>query len=249
MAKETKTEQGLQELVQQEVAKAATNMVQQISAQLQAKGTGLNLLAPAFIAAVAASKDPLKNATNPHLKNTYADLGSVLDAVRDAFLSNGLWLIQSPGEITDRADGPYLALHGLLLHSSGQSIQFKMELPAFTISKSGGRVLNPQTAGSATSYARRYMWLAVAGLWQVDDDGDEASYDDGSQGPSQSASVASRAAELNEGDTWIGKLKATANMDELKLLRAGAQEAAKRLGDKRITDTYLDMRTQHGGGS
>ena len=37
-----------------------------------------------------------KNAKNPHLRNEYADLSSVLDATRGAMAANGLSLVQAP---------------------------------------------------------------------------------------------------------------------------------------------------------
>jgi len=152
----------------QEIANHLQGQINGISQQLDAKATGLNQLAPAYVKARKACRMAVKNATNPHLRNTYADLGSVLEAVTEAFLENDLWLMQSPGDIVVKEGKPYQQLSGLLIHGSGQSLQFRIELPAYTVSKSGEMVLNPQTSGSAIPYARRNRWNAFAGTTLVD---------------------------------------------------------------------------------
>src|SRR5689334_10850395 len=86
-----------QQLIQAEVQAAMKGVLAQINQKLA--GNQLADLADAYIKAVASSRDAHKNAQNPHLRNQYADLGSVLESVRESFLSNGLWLMQSPGTI------------------------------------------------------------------------------------------------------------------------------------------------------
>lgn len=229
-----------------------SEQLQGVLGQIQealAKRNGLERLAAAYIESVKHSRLAVKNATNPHLRNTYADLGAVLDAVRDAFLSNDLWLVQSPGEITIKDGNPYIALHGLLIHKSGESISFKSELPAFTLNKQGQVVLNPQTSGSATSYARRYMWLAIAGITQVDDDADAASYMDQAEGPAnqpaatqQSTPEPSSASESKgdaKVDDMIARIMATKSksFDDLKALRSEATA----MNNARVKAAYMDV--------
>lgn len=244
------TAQDLEKFIRTEIERSMGAALNQLTTQLQQKQTQLDHLADAYVKAVGQCNDAVKNATNPHLRNTYADLGSVLAAVREAFLSNGLWLVQCPGPMNIKEGRPYIAMGGVLLHKSGQSLTFQMELPAFTLSKSGDVVLNPQTSGSAISYARRYMWAAVAGITQVDDDGDEASYIDSSKGPTPPAkstqqrntvpAPAQDAApqSTNDAAEMLKKIAGAKTMDELKTLRVPAQA----LKSKPVSDAYMAKR-------
>lgn len=223
--------------IREEVAKVGKAVFNQIAQQISNKATQLDQLADAYIKAVAASRDPHKNATNPHLRNQYADLGSVLSSVRESFLSNGLWLMQFPGTIEAKSDGnPYISMNGLLIHASGQSIQLSMQLPAFTVSKDGKLVLNPQTSGSALSYARRYMWLAVGGITQTDDDAAEASYVPVKL--EESAGISQGSAPQDVGAQMVAAIQATKSMEELKALR----EAANGLKNQMVQKVYLAQR-------
>jgi len=227
----------VQAFVRAEVQKVGTAVFNQISQQLANRTTGLDQLAGAYVKAVAASRDAHKNATNPHLRNQYADLGSVLTSVRESFLSNGLWLLQYPGAIEVKSDGnPYISMHGFLLHSSGQSLSFMMQLPAFTLSKDGKLVLNPQTSGSALSYARRYMWVAVAGITQTDDDGAEASYVPPGTGDTtaQGSAPQGQSAEAQ----MIERISQIPTFDALKALR----DEANALKSKPVQAAYLARR-------
>lgn len=253
MAKEKTTEQkdalqsdaalDVRSLIKGEVAATMAGVMDQISKAFASKQTGLDQLAAAYIESVKHSRLAVKNATNPHLKNTYADLGAVLDAVRDAFLSNDLWLMQSPGFITIKEGQPYGELSGVLLHKSGQSVNLKMELPAFTLSKTGTVVINPQTAASAISYARRYMWLAVAGITQVDDDADAASYMDQAEGPQNSTPQTDSTPSKNLCAELIEQIEATKDKPALVALRAEAL-ATK---DNKVKAAYMKMYEQHNG--
>jgi hypothetical protein len=88
----------------------------------------------------------------------YADLSTVLDAVREPLLANGLVVSQTFSE---------LELVTTLWHVSGESIESRMTLPSVET-----RGLNAaQAMGSAISYARRYSLLALLNLAAEDDDG------------------------------------------------------------------------------
>lgn len=101
----------------------------------------------------------LKNAVNPHLKNRYADLSAVLEAVLPALHANGFCLMQPCGQ---DEYGPYVET--TLIHSSGERFASKVYL---LIGKQ-----DMQAVGSAISYARRYGLLGMAGLAPEDDDGE-----------------------------------------------------------------------------
>lgn len=124
----------------------------------------LDKLAGALHLAQGALKVAVKDATNPHLKSKYADLGSIYDACREALAANGLAVTQHNG-----FDGSLVTLDTMLLHTSGQ----------FLLSRSAAP-LGQQTAqgvGSCVTYLRRYALASALGIVAdlADDDGHAAS--------------------------------------------------------------------------
>lgn len=103
----------------------------------------------------------LKDSENPFYKSQYADLASVMTAIKEPFSKHGLCYSQ----ITQFLDGQ-LYLETYLGHTSGESI--KGVYPIFAKDNS------PQAMGSAITYARRYALAAIAGVAQIDDDGESA---------------------------------------------------------------------------
>lgn len=136
---------------------------QRLQAAINAK-PGIKNLAASYVKARKKVGHVVKNAVNPHFKNEYATLDAVLDAFTEPFLEEGLALLQAPGDI----HGDNAELHGLLMHESGETCSFRMQIPI------GGKA-TAQSYGSAMTYARRYQAAAVAGIAQVDDDGEAAS--------------------------------------------------------------------------
>jgi hypothetical protein len=104
-----------------------------------------------------------KDSKNPFFKSNYADLESVWDACRDLLSSNGLAIMQFPGEYMDGN----MSLNTIITHKSGEWISQEMSVP---VSKP-----DAQGAGSALTYMRRYALAAVVGVVQADDDGNSAS--------------------------------------------------------------------------
>lgn len=104
-----------------------------------------------------------KDSKNPHFKSTYASLESVLDAIREPAIENGVLFIQTSGK---DAEGHFLETR--LIHNTGQEIVSKLYL---LIDK-----LNMQGLGSAITYARRYSLTSIFGIGQEDDDGNQASH-------------------------------------------------------------------------
>jgi hypothetical protein len=118
-------------------------------------------LAEALAKAQGAFKVAEKNATNPFLKNKYADLGSIILASREALSANGLGIIQSP---TIEKDD--LTITTLLAHSSGEWVESDITLP---IGQKQG-LTAAQVAGSVITYLRRYGMAALLGIYAGDDD-------------------------------------------------------------------------------
>lgn len=110
-------------------------------------------------------KQPLKDANNPFFKSKYVPLENVVQVVDEAMIDTGLSYIQ---EIEDLEEG-YLRVDTIVLHESGEYMVIK-----------GSKVKpvknDPQSAGSATTYARRYSLSTAFGIASdPDDDGNGAS--------------------------------------------------------------------------
>ncbi len=100
---------------------------------------------------------------NPHFKSNYADLATIWDVIREPLTSEGLSIIQLPCE----APAGNVGLVTIIGHKSGQSISERFFLALKDCS-------NPQQAGSAFTYMKRYALLGVAGIASEDDDGNAA---------------------------------------------------------------------------
>lgn len=116
----------------------------------------------ALAAAIAAMPDPKKNSKNEHFKNSYADLGKVLECIEGPLASNGLLLVQMVDAV-----GPDAMLSTSLIHvETGEQLDSHYPLRP---EKAG-----PQALGSCITYARRYQIKALFGMVDVDDDGEGA---------------------------------------------------------------------------
>jgi hypothetical protein len=117
-------------------------------------------ISPALVKAINAIEGVKKGADNPFFKSKYANLESVIEAAHDALSDNGLAVMQGPGPM----DGNCITLTTRLVHESGEWIETDFSLPA-------GK-MDPQAAGSAITYARRYSLMAMLNMPAVDDDGE-----------------------------------------------------------------------------
>lgn len=123
----------------------------------------ISKLAQALVNAQGELRHAKENAVNPHFKNNYADLSSVIDAIRPAFTKFGLAFVQF-----ETFEAPNIvSVETVLMHQSGEFISEKSGCLA---PKS-----DPQGIGSAITYLRRYSLAALAGITQADDDGNEQS--------------------------------------------------------------------------
>ena len=118
-------------------------------------------LSAALVKAQAEMSGAVKDSANPFFKSSYADLNSVIKAIKEPFAKHGLAYTQFP--ITgDNGIG----VTTRLIHESGEWIECGFFLP---LTKH-----DPQAAGSAITYARRYALQAMAGIPAVDDDAEGA---------------------------------------------------------------------------
>jgi len=118
-------------------------------------------LSTALVKAQAEMSGAVKDSANPFFKSRYADLEAVIKAIKEPFAKHGLAYTQFP--ITgDNGIG----VTTRLIHESGEWIECGFFLP---MTKA-----DPQAAGSAITYARRYALQAMAGIPAVDDDAEGA---------------------------------------------------------------------------
>ena len=119
-------------------------------------------IATALAAAQINMGKALKQASNPHFRSKYADLGSVMDACLPSLNERGIAVIQPTGE-----DERGRFIETLLIHGeSGETLSCRVPL---IIGKN-----DMQGYGSAVTYARRYGLMAMAGIAPEDDDGNAA---------------------------------------------------------------------------
>jgi hypothetical protein len=125
----------------------------------------INELAGALSKAQSAMKAAAFNRTNPHFKNKYADLASVIDAIREPLASNALSFTQT----MEIREGGFV-LVTTLRHSSGQWVASEYPLP---------NAAKPQELGSALTYARRYSLSSIVCIAADDDDDAEGARTNG----------------------------------------------------------------------
>ncbi len=115
----------------------------------------------ALCKAHANIKHASKDSTNPHFKNDYASLESVIDATKKALLDQQIVVLQGVHDLEGRS-----MLCTQIIHTSGE--WFKSYTPIFNEKN------NAQGQGSGISYSRRYALAAMCNISQVDDDGNDA---------------------------------------------------------------------------
>lgn len=119
----------------------------------------------ALVLACGELENVVAEKVNPHFRSKYASLPAMLDAVRPVLAKHGLAVVQLA---TSESEAPYrIGVETILLHSSGEYL-------GHTILVSPQKA-DPQGAGSALTYCRRYALAAALGIGQEDDDGNHAS--------------------------------------------------------------------------
>lgn len=124
------------------------------------------MIAKALLAIQQEIEPITKDATNPHFKNNYASYERMNEYVKPICNKHGVTIIQGGGE----AIGPHggIMVETMLLHTSGEWVKQSIEMPL--------QKADPQGAGSAVTYGRRYGLSAILSLTtEEDDDGEAAS--------------------------------------------------------------------------
>ncbi len=102
-----------------------------------------------------------KDAKNPFFKSSYASLSNILDSIKEPLIESGLSILQFP-------TGDY-GLTTILLHESGEYLKSEYTMKPVKD--------DPQSRGSAITYARRYALASILSLnIDDDDDGNTATY-------------------------------------------------------------------------
>ena len=118
----------------------------------------ISKLAEALSAAQGEMKSAPRDETNPHFKNRYASLTSVVETVRPALAKHGLAFCQAPGPIIDGA----IEITTMVMHKGGQWLRTTLYMPVPR--------RDPQGIGSALTYGLRYSLMAILGVPPSDDD-------------------------------------------------------------------------------
>lgn len=148
----------------------------------------IDKLAPAVIKAQGLIEGALKDSNNPHFKSKYADLSSVWAAIKPALQANGLAVLQPLVE----APAGFVGVDTILVHESGQTLSSRSFIPFRDAT-------NPQAAGSAITYARRYALSSLMGVCPEDDDGNSATKGQKVAAPSRpEQTTAERVAAIQE---------------------------------------------------
>jgi len=121
------------------------------------KSETINKLAVSLCKAQEQMGGANKNATNPFFKSQYSDLTEVIQTIKSCLHKNGLSIIQAPVS-SEKSIG----VETILLHESGEYISSSFTLPMIK--------MDPQQAGSAITYARRYALKSWMLIPDVDDD-------------------------------------------------------------------------------
>lgn len=127
------------------------------------KSDSITELATALNLAQQQMGGAVKDSKNPFFKSSYADLTSVIKAIKEPFANNGLSYVQFP--ITSEG-GQGIGVETVVIHKSGEWISNEFVLPLSKFDAQGG--------GSTLTYARRYGLQSVCGIPTADDDGEAA---------------------------------------------------------------------------
>ena len=172
-------------------------------------------LASAMALAFAEIEGATKTASNPHLKSKYADLGSVIDAIKPALIKHDLFFTQCPQPSNDG-----VTVKTWLHHAGGESMSLgELFVPA--------NKNDAQGYGSALTYARRYALMTAFGVPAEDDDGHAAARGQSNSTVSPAAAKPERGSKHSALKTqlraFVHELNGCGDGDELSAFLATAQ--------------------------
>jgi len=139
------------------------------------KSESIKSLAGALSQAQAEMPAVKFNATNPFLKNKYADLGAIIDTSRSVLAKHNL----SVSQLVESQENK-IGVTTILMHNSGEWLESTCWLE---LGDERGKS-NAQVAGSIVTYLRRYSLASILGMY-ADEDGDGNKPDNQKQQPKQ----------------------------------------------------------------
>lgn len=140
----------------------------------ETQSASIGELAKALVKAQATMPVAQKSKDNPFFKSKYADLPALIHVSRNCLTDNGL----SVSQVMIPIDGQTV-MKTILMHTSGEWVA--SYYPIHPVKN------DPQSLGSAVSYARRYSYAPAIGL--VTDDAED---DDGNAASASMVSAPSR---------------------------------------------------------
>lgn len=189
----------------------------------------INEISRALSKVQGALKHASKESNNPYFKSKYADLAEVWNTCRRLLSENDLSVVQ----LLEMIDGKQ-ALVTILSHSSGQWMKSTAILP---ISKPGA-----QEIGSCITYFRRYSLAAMVGVYQDDDDGEQAQKEyrkeeekDAKLSKDQIKKIRSLIEKIDD-EEYLFKLEEYLGCDSIELINPKDFDRAIRSLDKKIRE-------------
>lgn len=171
-------------------------------------------LSEALVTAFSEIEGAAKDKVNPHFKSKYADLTSVIDAIKPVLAKHGLAFYQRshPSE-----DG--VIVQTLVRHASGEELDLgSLYVPA--------NKRDAQGFGSALTYARRYALMTAFGVPAEDDDGNAAvastpkAANNGNDDPFPQGPAKNKTQLKEMGRAFWRDVEACGDSDELEILLA-----------------------------
>lgn len=126
------------------------------------KSESIIKISTALVKAQSEMGSATKDAKNPFFKSSYADLNAVREATIPVLNKNGITVLQPMTVFEGKS-----YVETTLLHESGE---FLTSLTEIIVAKQN----DPQAAGSAQSYARRYGLQSFLCVGAEDDDGEKS---------------------------------------------------------------------------
>lgn len=122
---------------------------------------------PAFLKTQTSLKSVKKDRVNPFAESTYATLDAILEELLPKLNENDLMLTQAP--VFENFEGAMrIGVETTIFHKSGEFLQYD---PFFMELERGSKMNMAQSAGSVTTYAKRYAVSAIFGI-STDEDKD-----------------------------------------------------------------------------
>lgn len=136
---------------------------------VEKRSNEINEIVKALVKVQAEIKNPKKEANNPFFKSKYSTLDSVIETYKELCSKNDLVVMENPVSKVTESGKTLIGVEILLMHSSGQFINFDPYLLSPVKN-------DPQGVGSSITYARRYTLSSVFNIAsEDDDDGNSAS--------------------------------------------------------------------------